>query len=207
MDSYWSLAELDEASLSEAQASYHRANAASKSEDREPAGPALAMQTRSRAASPIPPKVEQPLLPQAEPAGPGSWLPEPEMASWMVGCLGRSGYEVELVEDEFGSGFDMDLENQSVDEFREALGMCEDDAVAEGLARPPGYVKSDAEWEVEYEGRLEVKTCLEDAGYEIGPAPMLSGYVDGNGLWSPHQVVIEALGPRLAAASFKECQQ
>lgn len=115
-------------------------------------------------------------------------------------CLVAAGYEMELVEAEDGSGYDLTSEVEY--DFDEVFGQI--DACNDEIGHPPPPPSTDEELRVEYEYRLEDYECLTAAGYPITDPPSFSAYLESHRttgiVWNPY----EQLQP-VPAAALEAC--
>ncbi len=141
--------------------------------------------------------------------GDSAYLLDDDLTIWLYDCIVEAGLNPELQLDwPYGAQIASNTFTEAdATLYDKTLSDCQARAREEGVARPLDYVKTEADWAVEYDRRLTSHSCLQDAGYDVEDPPSLAAYVDGDGIWSPHTRLLSGLGPVEAEQLFYECPQ
>ena len=96
-------------------------------------------------------------------------------AESFAACMSEAGWPVQIAED---GGVESEFPESQRDVFRAQEILC-----AERSA--PGSDPTEAQFEAGYEGLLEDRLCIVEAGYELPPPPTYQAWRDINGQWNP----------------------
>ncbi len=137
------------------------------------------------------------------------FLIDDDLTIWLYDCIVEAGLNPELqLDTPYGAVIASNTFTEAdLNLYQRTSSDCEARAREQGVARPLDYVKTEADWAAEYDRRLTAHSCLQVAGYDVEDPPSLAAYVDGEGLWSPHTVLLAGLGPTEAEQLFYECRQ
>ncbi|WP_293696954.1 hypothetical protein [uncultured Agrococcus sp.] len=121
---------------------------------------------------------------ESEPQGYPGPASEEESHAIYVECMAGFGWEVE---DATGDGgfSPGEIPEEQLQDFHDADSSCWQEASIH-----PEYF-SQADWERWYESLKETTRCLEAEGYSIPNQPTLQQFIDGQGLWTPYEYLLD----------------